>query len=290
MFFNTKNELILRDVNPDGSALLQYVLGEEKYNLSTKLNSGVMEDINQYGMYLRHFYPDLNAIEESLNKAPMMVNLLKNRGYKNILFVGHYDANENENWLFDKFSSKVIDIFPPERSHMSHMADPNIIAQFLPIVHKGYAYKGDFKILRSGDAAEGNNRHIMHSLYNKLGLSPNALRSTSQYKHGITEWAIEDVAGPFDAVVFLGVPKSVETFTVEQVRSQFAQYCEEEFDIVDIYYGAPDQGRFFGGTKKDITGDLDAVFSIRSTWDPDVKESGGRPEELEVMKRMISVY
>ena len=94
----------------------------------------------------------------------------------------------------------------------------------------------------------------------------------------------------FDAVVFLGVPMTDKEvgFEESQVKEIFAPHCTPEFEMVDIYYGAPSSVKWYNGEKKESDSMVDTAFSIRSQWDEDTAK--GRPEESDIMKKMISVF
>jgi hypothetical protein len=64
--------------------------------------------------------------------------------------------------------------------------------------------------------------------------------------------------------------------------------CTPEFDMVDIYYGAPSAVKWFNGEEKDSKTMVDTSFALRSQWDDDMSE--GRPEEYDIMKNMIKVF
>ena len=57
-----------------------------------------------------------------------------------------------------------------------------------------------------------------------------------------------------------------------------------------MYYNGGDDQKFISGETKDNSESLARVFSNRSEWDIAVQQSGGRPEELQLMDRIISVY
>lgn len=288
MFFNVIKELVLRDKTEQGP-LLQYVSGAEKETLARVLNGDIKSNIARNSLYLVFRNDEMNVVEEVINRAPMYLNVLKNRGYKNILFVTHFNAGQLS-WILGKGDGRMVEVFPPERSHLQSMVDINIALQFLPMIHHYYGYKGDFKIIRP---AESHHRGIMHALYASNNMFAHTLDGSSQYKHGKPSHNIETPALElFDAVVFLGVPKvnGETTFTAQSVREVFAPLCTPDFEMVDIYYGPGDKTKWVDGVRKDITADLDFVFANRSDWDPEVKTAGGRPEEYELMRRIISVY
>lgn len=283
MFFNDKDEIILKDGNTES-----FVRGATKLKLSQALNSFTKEITVKQGKYLRYKNDELNVIEEALNRAPMFCNALMSREYKNILFVGHYNDHQTH-WMLDKFAGRMIDVLPEERQEMQTFPDLNIVSQFIPLVFKIMGYDASFVIPRP---PESKHKGAMHSLYESVGMIENSIGCSQQYKHGHDSWSLDGDHEKFDAVVFLGVPmvdKGIG-FEEDQVREIFAPMCTEDFEMVDIYYGLPSSVKWFNGEEKDTTAMMDVAFSIRSTWDDDVKTGGGRPEEYEIMKKMIKVF
>ena len=270
MFFNDKDEIILKDGNTES-----FVSGEEKLGLSRHLNSVAKNVTVKQGKYLRYKNDELNVIEEAINRAPMFCNALMSRGYKNILFVGHYNDHQTH-WMLDKFAGRMVDVLPEEREDMQTFPDLNIVSQFIPLVLRMMRYDVSFVIPRP---PESKHKGAMHSLYESVGMIENSIACSQQYKHGHDSWSLEGDHEPFDAVVFLGVPmvdKGIG-FEEDQVREIFAPMCTEDFEMVDIYYGLPSSVKWFNGEEKDTTEPMmDVAFSIRSTWDDDVK-TGGDP-------------
>lgn len=282
MFFSLENELITRD-----GEKFNFVYGEEKEAIVRAWNAQVTIESNRNGQYLRHKNFDINFCEEVMNRGPMFINLLKLMGYKNILFVGHFN-NSQPSWILDKFAGRVIDVQPPERSQIQWAIDHNVMFQFLPMVHKALGYKGDFKVVSPEPV---RHRGVMHAMYKMNGIdAADMCKSATQYRHGLTsdKWSMEAPAEKFDAVVFLGVPKNQGAFDTAQVKECFASYCTPDFDVVDLYYGQPDDTKWRGGEKKDHQVALEQVWSNRVAWDPSV--ISGRPEEIEIMSRMVSVF
>jgi len=283
MFFNDKDETILK-----GAGTEFFISGEEKIGLSRHLNSVAKGATVKKGKYLRYKSEELNVIEEALNRAPMFCNALVSRGYKNILFVGHYNDHQTH-WMLDKFAGRMIDVLPEEREDMQTFPDLNIVSQFIPLVLRMMRYDVSFVIPRP---PESKHKGAMHTLYESVGMIENSIACSQQYKHGQDSWSLNGDHELFDAVVFLGVPmvdKGVG-FEEDQVREIFAPMCTEDFEMVDIYYGLPSSVKWFNGEEKDSTTMVDVAFSIRSEWDDDVKTGGGRPEEYEIMKKMIKVF
>ena len=287
MFYSQKNELILRDLNEDGSALYQFVYGGEKELLASELSTQLKTILHDEGKYLAYNNGDVSTIDEVLNRVPMFLNMLKHRGYKNILYVGHFNDGQYR-WILDQYADRVLDVLPPERSGLGSIVDPNIIVQYLPLLHKAFNYRGDFKVARP---TRSKHRGILHSLYNQNGLQGHMLQASSQYSHGNLDWSIESTENKFDAVVFLGCPKyDNEAFSEREVRAQFAPHCTPDFELVDLYYGAPDAGKWVGGEKKSTTSEIDVAFTTRSQWDSEIQDGGGRPEEVENFRRMLTVF
>lgn len=288
MFFNLLNELILRDTT-DGH-LYQYVYGEEKEAIARKLNGQIEQQKRDHNIALHHRNAENNTVEEALNRAPMFLNAIKNRGYKNILFVGHVNQHQSA-WVVPHDLDRIVDVLPPERSKHTSIVDHNIVLQFLPLVMKMYGYKGEFSYT-SPD--ENRFRGLIHTLYDLNGLRPHMVKTVGQYRHGISAEELQlglDPAERYDAVVFLGVPKlNEEDFTAEQVREVFAPYCTEDFEMVDLWYSVSGKGRFEGAEEKDNSVDLDVAWTTRAQWEENFQGEGGRPEELEIFKRMMSIY
>ena len=283
MFFTLSNELINRD-----GEKYEFVYGQEKESMALGLNYMVGQEMNKVHKYLRFKNFEINAVEEALNRGPMFLNLLSLRGYKNILFVGHFN-DDQPSWILDKFVGRVIDVQPPERAALQWTVDHNVAVQFLPIIHKLMNYKSKMTVCQP---MEGQFRGIMHGLYNRTGVGGHMVPCNTQYRHGMTEphfSLLEQPEEKFDAVVFLGVPKfNGDAFDEFQVRETFAPYCTEDFEMVDLYYGAPDNTKWRGGEPKSIEPEMAEVWVNRASWDEDVKE--GRPEEFEIMNRMINIF
>ena len=86
MFFSTKGESILTD----GSKQKQ-VKGTWKEGVAGAMNSHLKSITTEKGKYLRHASTEVNMSEEMLSRGAMFANALTSQGYKNILFVGHFN-------------------------------------------------------------------------------------------------------------------------------------------------------------------------------------------------------
>lgn len=283
MFYNTKDEFILKD-----GSVKSVVDGTDKHQ-SVKMINALMKYFTVHqGKYLRYKNSEVNVIEEAFSRAPMFCNAIMSRGYKNILFVGHYNDHQTH-WMLDKFAGRMIDVFPPERDDMQSFPDLNIIAQFIPVIFKAYGYEASFTLARP---PESKHKGAMHKVYEFVSIDQHSLPCSHQYKHGQTSWSLTGDHEKFDAVVFLGVPMVDQGvgFEEDQVREIFAPMCTEDFEMVDIYYGLPSSVKWFNGEEKGNKTMVDVAFSVRSGWDDDVKTGGGRPEEYDIMSKMISVF
>ena len=281
MFYKSKDEVILKD-----GTTQSFVRGDEKEVMTRYLNNVLKEITTVSGKYLRYKNLDVNMAEEAFSRAPMFCNALKSQGYKNILFVGHFNDGQTH-WMLDKFAGRMIDLMPPERESLQSFPDMNIVAQFVPLIMKSFKYEGDFSVVRP---PEEKYKGVMHQTYMINDLLGNTLSSSQQYKHGLPSWSLEGEHEKFDAVVFLGVPmvdKEVG-FEESQVREIFAPHCTPEFDMVDLYYGAPSSVKWYNGEEKDNKTMVDTAFSIRSQWDEETAQ--GRPEEYDIMKNMVRVF
>ncbi len=281
MFFTPQDEFI---VNPDGTT--KPVLGTVKEDLARGMNDNIRVVTARQGKYVRFKNGDVNVVEEALSRAPMFANAIVSRGYKNILFVGHYNDHQTH-WMLDKFTDRFIDLLPPERKDMHSFPDMNIVAQFIPLVMHEFEYDVSFSYTRP---SESKHKGCMHYLYDNSKMTDRSLMSSQQYKHGQSSLSIEGDHEKFDAVVFLGVPMQDSSvgFEEDQVREVFAPYCTPTFEMVDIYYGAPSEVKWVNGEEKDSYQNVQYAFDVRSSWDPSM--NAGYPEEFNIMDRMFSVY
>lgn len=288
MFFSLLNEKILRDMTETGP-VYQYVYGEEKKKIVLDLRGTIDKDLARNSIKLKHSTPQIDTVEEALNRAPIFLNAIKHRGYKNILFVGHCNGDQ-DNWILDPALDRVIHALPPERAGSTEVVDPNIMLQFLPIIHREFGYKGGLGCTVSADPRF---REVMHAVQVRAGLQKHMIGTTPQYRHGMTaeELELQPSDVKFDAVVFLGVPKhNNEPFNLDMVKEAWSSVTTEDAEFIDLYYGAPDANKFVGAEKKDHSADLQVAWTTRAQWENDFQKDGGRPEEYDIFDKMISIY
>ena len=288
MFYNPKDESILRD----GEVSINFS-ETSKGRLVSALLAAIKGETTEQGKYLKYKNDEVNVIEEAFSRAPMMCNALASRGYKNILFVGHYNDHQTH-WMLDKFASRMVDVLPPARENMQTFPDLNIVAQFIPVLWRVMRFGWDdvnapmsFSVVRP---PESKHQGTMHKIYDFMQVNSRALACSSQYKHGVSSWTLDaSREEKFDAVVFLGVPMHDPEvgFEEEQVRETFAPYCTPDFEMVDVYYGSNYTNKWQNGTEKDFTPNIETAFTLRASWDDFLS---GESEEFDIMDRMFSVY
>jgi len=284
MFYNPKDESVLRD-----GTLLSEVPAASKRAHFDFLNKCLKENTTRKGKYLRYSNNEVHAVAELFSRGPMMCNAIMSRGYNNILFVGHYNDHQTH-WLLDKFSGRMVDVMPEERSSMHSFPDLNITSQFIPLVMWMYGYEPSFSVVRP---SEEKYTGVMTEAYDMFSLDKKSLSCSSQYKHGMSGWTLDaEKEEKFDAVVFLGVPMSDPEvgFEEDQVRETFAPYCTPDFEMVDIYYGASYPSKWQNGEAKDFTPHIETAFTVRVSWDEDFGGKYDCPEEFDIMDRMFTVY
>jgi len=282
MFYNPKNQSVLLD----GEVSTIYTYGDL---LASEVQSFLNLSTLHKGKYLRYKNHEINVVKEAFSRAPMMCNAIKSRGYTNVLFVGHYNDYQTH-WMLDKFSGRMVDLMPEERSDMQTFPDLNIVSQFVPLLWSAMKYEGDFAVVRP---TEDKYQGVMHGMYDTFDVSSNALSCSGQYKHGMSGWTLDaEKEEKFDAVVFLGVPMSDPEvgFEEDQVRETFAPYCTPDFEMVDIYYGASYPSKWQNGEAKDFTPHIETAFTVRVSWDEDFGGKYDCPEEFDIMDRMFTVY
>ena len=284
MFYNPKEETLLRD-----GETMSYMPSTSKSVLFNFLNDSLKQSTTRKGKYVRYKNEEVHSVEEAFSRGTMMCNALASRGYKNILFVGHYNDFQTH-WMLDKFSGRMVDVMPEDRSGMQTFPDLNIISQFVPLVMRAFAYDSKFSLVRPPEA---KHKGVMHDSYEKFSLDQKSLSCSAQYKHGMPAWSMDaEKEDKFDAVVFLGVPMHDPEvgFEEDQVRETFAPYCTPDFEMVDIYYGANYPNKWQNGDKKDFTPHIETAFTVRVSWDDEFSGKYDNSEEFDIMDRMFSVY
>jgi len=300
MFYRDDQETIISDVDQHGDSKITYVSQEEKLETYRFINSRLVNSIKQNQLVCLYKNEEVHMVAEAMNRAPLYCNFLTSRGYKNILFVGHYNSGQYH-WYLDKAknnpNTRMYMPFPPERNHLNYYPDINIILQFIPIFMKKWGYAPKVTIARP---PESRHRGLIHYLYNKFKVADNMETCNRQYKHGTPfDWKMKDratSAEKFDAVVFAGIPMhdGKQSFNLDQVKHHFAKYCTSNVEYVDIWnnYDLDDGMRFFRSQRKhriDVTGNIGEVITTRAIWDKETRNAG-RPEEYGFLKRQIKVY
>ena len=226
-----------------------------------------------------------NAMNSVLVRIPMVLNMIATAGYKNVLFVGHYDHGEQNNWLIEP-ENMIEPSLQYENRNITHVMKPDICNQFMPIVHKQYAYEFAMTAVRP---PENRHRAAIHRLYEQWNVT--TVDSNKQYKHGTTSWAITPPEVKYDCVVFAGVPKKYNNtaFTSAWIKEQFSPYITSSASIFDIKYELDDSKRYLDShNRKDVEPLVTKAFSTRAEWDQDV--TTGRQVQFAAYERDIKWY
>jgi len=272
MYYRIKSETIYtQPMTEDGTATAKFIGGHDKDRLWRRINRAIMENVRDNDLTLTYKDYYEHTVDEVINRVPMICNFISLRGYKKILFVGHYNAAQ-ESWLVDPKIDRIPHTLPKSRWDKNKIVDSNILLQFIPIIRKEMGYhEWDMHVVKP---TESRHRKVMHSLYQRFELD--ILNGGSQYKHGMTEFNVETPPDTlYDAVLFAAVPKSdsgVE-FTYDDVKDVFGHLLTEDAEIIDMYYQSKDTSKYIGADAKDIGTEMTMVFSNRALWDDKFKDT-----------------
>ena len=290
MFYRPQNELIITSPrNEENRSGGEYIHKEHKKNQWGKLNYLITGEIRKNEIDLKWKDKDCHTVSEVFNYVPMFLNYLSLKGYKKVLFVGHYNSGQ-KSWLHLRKSDRNLHSTPTHRSLHDTMVDYNVLLQFLPIVRMAYGYT-NFE-MHTLVPPESRHRKLMHALYKRYEID--LVPCNQQYKHGRSIDIDMPKDTQYDAVVFAGVPKEFEgtEFSHHQVRSAFAPYCEEGFDMIDMNYQNPDLSKYIGGATENNEDYLNEVFVTRNIWDDAFRNqiADDRAIEYAVLNDTIKCY
>ena len=290
MFYRPINELIVKTTRDDNnSSTGTYIHKEHKKNQWGKLNYLMTGETKKNDIELR--WKDLysHTVNNVFNYCPMVLNYLSLKGYKKILFVGHYNSGQ-KSWVMDRKSDRNIYPTPSYHSLKTTMVDPNVWLQFLPIVRMAYGYT-NFE-MHTLSPPESRHRKLMNALYKRYEID--LVPCSQQYKHGRSIDIDIPPDTKYDAVVFAGVPKETEdtSFSLHHVKSVFAPYCTKDFEFIDLCYQDPDVDKYIQGAVQSNEEHLNEVFVTRSIWDDKFRESEDedRATEYAILDGTISSY
>lgn len=290
MFYRAQNELILtqpRDESNRSTGI--HVHREHKKNQWGKLNYLIDGEVRKNDIVLRWKDAHSHTVNEVFNVCPMYLNYLSLRGYKKVLFVGHF-LSAQKSWTFPRKSDRNIFPTPSYRAMEETMVDPNVVMQFLPIVRMAYGYT-NFE-MHTLSPPETRHRKLMHALYKRYEID--LIPCNQQYKHGRNIEITPPRDTQYDAVVFAGVPKDHEdtSFTVHHIRSVFQPYCVEGFDIVDLNYQDPDPAKYIESATVENEDYLNELFVTRSIWDQSFRNhtQEDRNTEYAILNNTIKCY
>lgn len=290
MFYRPANELVIKTARINGESTGEYIHAEHKKNQWGKLNYLMTGEVRKNDIELRWKDAYSHTVNDVFNYVPMVLNYLSLKGYKKVLFIGHYNSGQ-KSWTFNRKMSRNIFPTPSYHSGNNTMVDPNVWLQFLPIVRMAYGYT-NFE-MHTVVPPESRHRKLMHALYKRYEVD--LIPADKQYKHG--QSAIDLKLPPdtrYDAVVFAGVPKEFENteFSLHHVKSVFAPYCVENFEFVDLFYQDPDSSKYIQGAVQNNEDYLNEVFVTRSIWDEVFRKQlpEDRAIEYAILDSTIKVY
>jgi hypothetical protein len=289
MYYRTANELLINSPRVNGTSVSRYIHRDTKKDAWGRLNFLIAGEIKKNDLTLRWHDADANTVNDVFNYVPMILNYLSLKGYRKILFVGHYNSAVRS-WTFQRGTDRNIHMTPTVKAHEDTMVDPNVWTQFIPIVKMAYGYDVE---MHTVVPPELRHRKLMHSLYKRYEVD--LVPADKQYKGGQESLGISPPPDTtYDCVVLAGVPKETEgtAFTYHHVKSVFAPYCDESFDIIDINYQDPDKAKYIEGAVEENEEWLNQVFVNRSIWDNKFREMSeeDRAIEYSVLDGMIRCH
>ena len=263
MNHRNKNELIAVERSPTDTTTSKYIHRNKKQTEWGRLNFTIDREVVANDLELRWKDRWSHTVNDVFNYCPMFLNYLAIKGYKKILFVGHYNRSQ-KSWTINRRIDRVIHKTPSYHFRDDTMVDPNVWLQFLPIVRMAYGYTNfDMHTLAP---PESRHRGLMNALYRRYECD--LIDCNMQYKKGRTGLQISQLPDTqYDCVVLAGVPNNEpdqDPISYHHIRTEFAGMCTQEFDIVDFRYGAqplqtgvPEPNEYY----------LNDVFAIRNIWD-----------------------
>jgi len=286
MLYKSDSEFIVYTRDDQGLYQSKIVHKSVKSDLYGELNGRLKNYKTNVQPLLTYKTETQNGMLAVMTRGPVLLNILAGRGYKNVLFVGHYNQGETMNWMLDAASDRILDDIHYESRNVSAVMDFNVSYQFLPILAKVYGYGFDVTIAKP---PESKHNGAMHYLYEKWDIP--TIETNKQYKHGSESTTLlTQPEEPIDAIVFLGVPKKYDdtTFTSQQIKSIWGGALKAGGELVDIYYSEADKLRFSDRESiKDINPQIVKAFSNRAEWDQEVVT--GRPTHFQAIERCVTV-
>ena len=292
MFYRKQNELIVtegRDEN--GNSTSRFIDKDSKASQWGKLNYMLHGEKRKHDLHTVFKSPDAHTVSDVFNYCPMILNYIQLKGFKNVLFIGHFNASQRR-WLTPRKNGRMVHPTPSYHSMNDEAVDPNIWLQFLPIVHMAYGY--DFN-MHVAVPPESRHRQLMHALYKRYEL--NLVPCNKQYKHCMLDWRLHSPIYEYDLVVFAGVPKKndEETFRINDVMNVIAPNVPMQNklpEVIDLYYQDPDNMKFVGGALHNNDDHLHECFALRSIWDTQFRENSTSDKRIEysILDTIINHY
>lgn len=289
MYYRAENELVISSSrNEDGESVSRFVDKDTKKNQWGKLNYLLSAEIKKNDLHTRVKDFHSHTVNEVFNYCPMLLNYIALRGYKKVLFVGHFNAAQRS-WTFPRKSDRCLFPTPSFRASEDTMVDPHIWSQFLPIVKMAYGYDFEMHTLHP---PESRHRQLMHALYKRYEVD--MVPSNVQYKYGRGIEITPPEGHKYDCIVFAGVPKQMEeiSFFLDEIKDLYSKYCTHKFDVIDINYQDPDKNKFITGGIVPNSEWLHECFALRGVWDENFRSISPEDRALEykMLDTMINSY
>ena len=274
MNYRQKNELI---VTSNASPITgRFIHKDKKTTEWGRLNYTIDREQRQNDLDFRWKDQWSHTVNDVFNYCPMLLNYLSIKGYRKILFVGHYNAAQHT-WTINRKMDRVVHPTPTYHSLDDTMVDPNIWLQFLPIVRMAYGYN-NFE-MHTVSPPESRFRKIMNALYRRYECD--LIPTNKQYKKGMTGVTFDTPPDTqYDCVVLAGVPKNdpdQHDLHCANIMTEFAGRCTADFDLIDLYYGGPLQAGYWEPNDKY----LQEIFALRNVWDMRFREESSEDKAIQ---------
>lgn len=287
MLYKSDSEFIVYTRDEDGLYQSKIVHKTVKSDLYGELNGRLKNYKTTVQPPLTYKTETQNGMLAVMTRCPTVLNVIAGRGYKNVLFVGHYNQGQTMNWMLDPASDKIVDAIPYESRNLSAIMDINVSYQFMPIIAKVYGYGFNVTVAKP---PESKHNGALHYLYEKWDIP--TIETNKQYKHGSESTTLlTQPEEQFDAIVFMGVPKKYEdtTFTSQQIKARWSGALKAGGEIFDICYEDVDKLRYSDQENRiNINAQITKAFSTRAEWDQEVVT--GRPVHFQANERVMQVF
>ena len=228
----------------------------------------------------------INGLERHLIVGYCTNNLFSCMEYQNILFIPSFRQGKYPDGLMD---ANYVLIKPNAAQHMA------------PIINKKFDCVPNIYV-----AYPEGHTSMYHDQYQEFDV--NIIPANGMYTMGMEGYTVTPPEGVvFDAVYFAGHDIELgTTFNASDIREDFAQYCTEDFDIIDHFENEEQKLRAhrgqsiigerktprLTGDQKDISGVCDYIATNTIRMD---NFGGNMPEVIrtrfkEILSTMVRIY